>query len=271
MNKHILSRSVFAMSLVLVLGLAQFSIALAAPPANDDFDAATSIPGIPYNDAIDTSEATTADDDPDCAGDGHTVWYVYTPSQDMSISANTFGSDYDTTLSVYTGTRGDLTQIACNDDTFSVQSRVDFDVVAGETYFFMVGSFFGSPGGSLVFHLDVPPPPLEFDFAVNPLGSVKASSGLVTLSGVVTCSRPASVELYGGAQQRAGRLIIQGYFFTFVWCDGETSWSASFPGENGIFKAGRAEVGAEALAYTDDGEFAFDFESLTVRLRGPGR
>ncbi len=75
------------------------STAVAAPPANDDFDNATLVPGLPFSDAIDTTDATTAADDPDCAGQGPTVWYAFTPSEDTEVAANTFGSDYDTTLS----------------------------------------------------------------------------------------------------------------------------------------------------------------------------
>ena len=81
------------------------------------------------------------------------MWYAFTPSGSKRIEANTFGSDYDTDLVVYTGTRGDLTEIACNDDAESVQSRVVFDAVAGETYFIMVGAFASGPGGNLVFNL----------------------------------------------------------------------------------------------------------------------
>ena len=258
-------------TIVLTLALVAVFPALAAPPPNDDFGSATVIPGIPFSDSLDTTEATTAADDPDCFGQGPTVWYAFTPGTDMSIMANTFGSDYDTTLSVYTGTQGNLTQLACNDDFFGVQSRVDIDVVAGETYFFMVGAFASGPGGNLVFNVDFPPPPLEFDLSVNPVGQVKASTGVVTLSGTVMCSRPAFVDLFGDAEQRAGRLLIHGFFGVFLECDGVTPWSASFSGENGIFKAGKVEVNVFAFAFTEDGAFAEDFESLNVQLRGPGK
>jgi hypothetical protein len=121
-----------------------------AQPTNDDFDNATVVTEpLPFADSISTVDATTAADDPECAGNGHTVWYTYTPSAAGSVNANTFGSDYDTTLSVYTGTRGALTQIACNDDFGGVQSSVTWEVVAGTTYYLMAGSFFDSPGGNL--------------------------------------------------------------------------------------------------------------------------
>src|SRR5215216_4878856 len=88
----------------------------AAPPSNDDFASATVVTEpLPFTDTVNTSEATTSSDDPECFGNGPTVWYEYTPSQDMLIEADTFGSDYDTTLSIYTRSPGSLTQIRCED------------------------------------------------------------------------------------------------------------------------------------------------------------
>ena len=105
--------------------------ALAAPPGNDDFDNATAISSLPFSDALDTTQATTASDDPDCVGNAHSVWYSFTPSTTMVVIGDTFGSDYDTTLSAYTGSRGSLTQIACNDDSGSLQSRISFSAAGG--------------------------------------------------------------------------------------------------------------------------------------------
>jgi hypothetical protein len=122
---------------------------------SDDFDDANVISELPFSDSVDTFGATTASDDPDCVGQGPTVWYAFTPEEDLNVDANTFGSDYDTTLSVYTGSRGNLTQIACNDDTDGLQSRVQFAAVAEETYFFMIGAFGSGPGGQLVFSIDI--------------------------------------------------------------------------------------------------------------------
>jgi hypothetical protein len=240
-----------------------------AQPANDDFDSATVVPGLPFTDQVNATEATTAADDPECAGQGATVWYSFTPTEDLRVEANTFGSDYDTTLSVYTGAPGALTQIACNDDAAgSVQSRVRFDATAGETYFFMVGSFASGPGGNLTFNLDVAPPPFELGLTIDPVGSVVPSKGVATISGTVTCSEPALVEVQGRMEQRVGRLLITGFFSTFVECTPPaTAWSATVEGENGLFVAGRAQVDAVAFAFE---EGASAEASATVRLRGSG-
>jgi len=99
------------------------------PLPNDDFDSATLIDALPFTDNLDTTQATWADDDPqDCTSNG-SVWYAFTPGTDMAIEATTFGSDYDTVLSVYTGSRGALNLVpgACNDDYDGLQSRVVFN------------------------------------------------------------------------------------------------------------------------------------------------
>jgi len=266
--KH--SRAALLVALCLTLAVLQISPAL-AQPVNDDFDDALVIPGLPFTDSIDTSDATAASDDPvpSCVETSHTVWYQFTPTETMHISANTFGSDYDTTLSVFTGERGSLTEVACNDDTFDVQSRVTFEAQAGEAYHFMAGSFFDSPGGELVFNLDMAGPPLEFDLSVDPTGSVKPSTGVVVITGQVECSRQAFVDIFLVVEQRIGRFIIRGFGGEIIEdCDGITSWSITVVGENGLFVGGKVDVSAFAFAFSGDGEEAFDEEFLTVKLQG---
>jgi hypothetical protein len=270
------NRNIKKSIVILIVGLlAAFTVfpAFAAPPSNDDFDDATVIAELPFSDSIDKTEATTAPDDPDCVGQGPTVWYAFTSEEDIRVRADTVGSDYDTTLSVYTGSRGALTQIACNDDAVGLQSRVNFDAVAGETYFFMVGAFGSGPGGQLVFSVDIAPPPLEIDLTLNRVGTVIPPKGAVTLEGTVSCSRPASVDLVGNASQRADLVIIRASFGTFVSCEGETPWSVTFIGENGRFD-GRfverpASVTVFASAFDEEtGEFVFGEVRQRVRLRG---
>jgi hypothetical protein len=142
----------------LLLALLTESPAL-AQPANDDFDTATVISAAPFTDSISTVDATTAGDDPFCNGNEHTVWYSFTPTEDTPIRADTVGSDYDTSLGVYTGSRGALSEVACA----SFPAEVAFTASANTTYFFMVASACcGGPGGTLVFRVN--PPPVNDDF-----------------------------------------------------------------------------------------------------------
>jgi FlaG/FlaF family flagellin (archaellin) len=135
--------------------------AWAAPPANDDFDNATVISSLETAYYADTREATTAADDPDCYGKNRTVWYAFTPVDDIYIKASTNGTDYDTTLSAYAGSRGALTQIACN--AVSNLSPIEFLASGGTTYHFMIGSVQES-GGNLTFGLFGFTPPANDDF-----------------------------------------------------------------------------------------------------------
>jgi hypothetical protein len=124
---------------------------------HDDVGSAQTIAALPFLDAVNTADATTAADDPDdCVGTGPTVWYRFVPTSEARVSATTFGSGYDTGLSVYAGTRGRLVPLACNDDAGGGrQSRVMVGAAAGETLYFMVGAFASGPGGDLVFDLDL--------------------------------------------------------------------------------------------------------------------
>lgn len=124
---------------------------------NDEFSDAMPVTSLPFTDSRNTRVATAAADDPSCAGRiGKTVWYSFTPEVETRIDADTFGSNYETTLSVYTGTRGTLTQVACNERSQGFQSRVIFTAAAGTTYHLMVGGV----GGDAVVHVNrIPPPP----------------------------------------------------------------------------------------------------------------
>ena len=92
-------------------------------PANDNIANAIAITTSSFTTTVDNSAATTESTDPTptCATGStnprtKTVWWSLTPAASGTVAANTIGSAYDTTLSVWTGTPGGLTQVACNDD-----------------------------------------------------------------------------------------------------------------------------------------------------------
>lgn len=140
------------------------ALAFASPPGNDDFNSPTVVYAAPYSDTIaNVNEATSAPDDPpQCAPSSGSVWYAFTATESATLEANTRGSTYDTVLSVYTGARGALVPVTCNDDAFGYQSRVTFGATAGQTYFIEVSQF-GPPNASmptqLSFNLTSAPPP----------------------------------------------------------------------------------------------------------------
>jgi hypothetical protein len=140
-----------------------------AAPSNDHSTTPIVIRGVPYSATQDTSGATASATDPDCdadgftAIDGHSVWHAFHPASSDPVRISTFGSTYDTVLSVYrvdgdgrTGTT--LTQVACDDDFIGFQSQVLLSPVVGERYLILTARFGSGPGGTLV---------LDVDYAVN--------------------------------------------------------------------------------------------------------
>lgn len=263
-----------AVAALVVVGLPATAV---AQPSNDDFSSATAVTEpLPFTNSVSTDDATVAEDDPNCHGSGATVWYSYTPTADGAINANTFGSDYDTTLSVYTGERGMLSQVACDDDTDGLQSSVTWQGVAGTTYHFMAGSYSGSSGGNLSFtvqegQVSAPPPPyLDIELVIDGVGSVAPRTGVVTISGTVTCSQRSQMQVYGELRQQVGRQVISGEFSDSRYCDGETQWTATVEGSNGIFASGPAKVDAFAHACHSADSCDWDRAIADVRLRsGP--
>jgi hypothetical protein len=263
--------------LILTLGVVVSLIgvtpsAYAAPPGNDDFGSATTIAALPFSDATSTVDATTQAGDPvDCIDADHSVWYSYTSDFDGFVAVDTYGSDYDTVLSAYTGTQGSLTEIACNDDSGgTLQSHIKWAVTSGTTYHVMVSGFYGS-SGSLVLNARAEPP-FTFEVTVAGRGSVDETSGVATLRGTVVCSLPGQVFTQDGRlRQRIDTTKVRAYPDGGFSCGPNPSnWEVQATPVNGLFVRGRARLlGMVWHAYTSD--FSEDQlqtdDPITIRLR----
>jgi Ca2+-binding RTX toxin-like protein len=72
----------------------------------------------------------------------NSVWYTLQAPVSGLIAINTFGSNYDTSLGVYTGSAvNSLTTIGGNDDFSGLQSQVQFNATAGTPYQIAVDGF----------------------------------------------------------------------------------------------------------------------------------
>jgi hypothetical protein len=149
-----------------------WSFTTIAGPVNDDFDSPTDLI-LPFSITQDLTLASSAVDDPNinspCAfGEKYykTVWYSYTPAQSGALTVDTFTSNYDTILAAWTGSRGSLTSLACNNNYAGqgLQSRIQLLVSAGTTYMIEVANYNnGTPSNpSLVLHAAFTPPPDAF-------------------------------------------------------------------------------------------------------------
>lgn len=137
-------------------------------PINDRCDSATLIPTGSPSDIIDyLAEINTSlnTEDPsvtglcgDPAGAFHAAWFEYTPAENQRGFVGTQGSDYDTILSVWSGTCGALTLEACNDNIPPLQTSfyewvAPDALLAGVTYYFLVTGFTDGDFGNLRFRL----------------------------------------------------------------------------------------------------------------------
>ena len=152
-----------------------FGFTPVAPP-NDSCSTPTEIvdPGtgaFTYTPALlDTDFATTVtcEPDEDCGAttNSNSVYYRFAPAHPGTISIDTFGSDYDTVLSIFhgcaisfNGTCIQPYEVGCNDDSSAgLQSSLNnIPVTTGQTYLIKVADY-GSEGGGL----------LDLNFAYNP-------------------------------------------------------------------------------------------------------
>jgi hypothetical protein len=157
-------------------------------PPNDECFTDRGIEGDTFDDVLDVTEATASDGEPfpSCGAVtsvANTVWYEFTAPANGTVTADTFGSDYDTLIAVWTGACNDLTQILpCNDDAGGTpQSKVAIPVQQGTTYFFEVGAK-GDPLDTGILH---------FGFRFVPAGTPPTiSKPTIALDELNTCVLP---------------------------------------------------------------------------------
>jgi hypothetical protein len=242
-----------------------------ARPANDDFDDATVIPGLPFLDELDMSAATRAADDPYCGWwwEDATVWYVFTAAEDLHVDVDTAGSDFIPVVSVWTGQRGELANVACGEDA------VLFDARAGETYYLRIGDpgWWGQ-GRNLSLSVSAyePPPPFTAAVTVDPTGTVDNRTGQVTIRGTISCSMPSWYWFDVSLHQRLGRFQATGHRWVDDQCEpnGSRSWAVTMSSDSGVmFGMGQATVRVSGAAWYWDrfGEYDARLDEVaTIRL-----
>ncbi len=241
--------------------------AMAAAPDNDAFADATWIDALPFSDSLDTTEATTEATDPSCVGNGPTVWYAWTAPWDVDVAVSTAGSDYDTTASVWTGSPGAFSEVACNDDSDgTLQSRASWSAVEGETYWVMIGAYANGVGGSLVVTLDEYVP-FELSGTVDTASTV-IRTGDGKVEGTIVCSGDGWFSVSGQLTQRTGRFETVGWFSAGGLCGPEgTSWVAPLDADGAL--AGLVSYTAYFMGGSfASGDWGSDDAMGSLRARG---
>ena len=259
---------------VAVVGVATAHPASASPPSNDTEVTAVVVDGVPFTHAVDTTDA--APGGPRFCSNGASAFYRFTPSEDVRIQADLLGSDYDTTLGVYTRDReGHVEPLECNDDRLGYAAGVRVQAVAGTTYYFMVGQCCGhgrSGGGSLTFTMsEVVSGPLDVTVDVSDPGIVDVHTGIATLSVTVTCNKRSSIYSEGKLRQLRGEFFVaRGYVWFSGVCTPDTPLELTVEVDTEtsvVFGTGPATVRRSYVeGYTGWRDWFSDYEVVTVAI-----
>jgi len=115
------------------------------PPANDLCENATPITGEGTFDF--NNEGAGQDGPSNCGAMGADIFYCWTATCDGTVEIATCGlTALDTVISVYDGCACYGTLLACVDDACGLQTRVQFNAVAGQQYLIQIGGFGGGQG-----------------------------------------------------------------------------------------------------------------------------
>jgi Divergent InlB B-repeat domain len=206
-----------------------FELSLDQQPGNDDFGAATVIPGRPgWYWPGSTLPATKQAGEPDHQGDagGHSVWFSWTPAKSWEIELDVCSARLEPLVGVYTGSElSGLTPVATSDEgsgeCVEGGKSVGFTTVPGATYHLAVDGADGDAGHFLL-HLRAPhllPNTLSVSTAGDGTGTVRSS-----LAGI-DCSASCSHDFEEGAALVLTATPVAGSTFT-GWSGGECSGTA---------------------------------------------
>jgi hypothetical protein len=234
-----------ALLVSLVLLLPRMGTALAQAPTNDDQADAVSITSLPFTASESTAEATA--DGPRFCGNDSSVFWKFRPDADVTVQVDTFGSDYDTELTVFTISNGAADRVKCNDDFFSLQSALKFTAHADTRYFIMAHTCCGSGrdhhGGNLTITVDVAPTSAPTaTLTVDRPGTLTARHHAI-LTGTVTCDERGMLFARIKLRQLHDEILLSsGRTFLEVPCDATVqAWSAEVHSRTGVlFSSGKA-------------------------------
>lgn len=190
-------RMAMTMVAVAAWGVILPGVAQAEPPTNDDFDASVVVTELPFTQTLDTTQATRAYDDPSSCQYGYlvgSVWFSYTPTEDMMLRATTAGSTYVTQVATFTGDRGALARVPACTTGSSTGTTITFPARAGTTYHVMVAAYQNN-GGVLAFDLHPVAPASNDNFAdAEPLAALPSTREVDLSIASTEFDEPASCE-----------------------------------------------------------------------------
>jgi hypothetical protein len=237
-------------------GTLVLSMSELAPPSHDTIEGATVVTDLPFTDTVDISGATAGPEDEvgGCFGGASTtVWYRYSPVEDVVVDLATAGSNFDTTLEVFS--RPGMSRVACNDDSGgSATSRLRTSLEGGQDYLIRAAGYFASTGTLVLSMSEFVP--IEVTVAIGDTGRL-TFGGRAVIDVTVACNRPADVDLFLDGRQALGPTALRGTAGRVVRCRRETTQSVRLDPGTGAFLPGLLDVGYTVTA-CEPGTFFFE-------------
>lgn len=182
------------------------------PPAHDQVEDATVIAALPFTDDVDVSGATTTHGEPvGCYPEaGNSVWYRFSPAEDVKVDLSTRQSHYDTTVELFEVARGDE-PLDCDDNGSSsgTESRLQAEMRAGSSYLLRVSEASGDIRPDQHLRLSVRQyEPFSYEPRFYPVGQV-FPSGEVYLRQSAQCNDESESSMLLTLTQGAGALRVE--------------------------------------------------------------
>jgi hypothetical protein len=201
----------------------------AAAQGADDCANATPVSGLgafPFSTFGATDSPQQTGSCPTAYGD---VWFLWTAPTTEAMNVSTCGGIFaDSVLAIYPGggCPSPGTQIGCNDDACGVQSRVDFNAVAGQSYLIQIGNFAPSTPFNGVFYIAAGGAPCGIsngpDVIVGQIVGIQndaASNGLDSFTlGTTACNAGNAVIAWVGPTNK--HPVIGETFYKYKVVDG---------------------------------------------------
>jgi len=193
-------RTRFALFAAVVVGaLALVSSALASPPANDSFIAATEVDAssLPFSDSTPVDEATLELGEPTgCYNLTKSTWYTIAPASSGTFRVDISGSSFvDRIVNVYredAAGLGGLSFLGCASPYYNGQSSLTFHADAGKRYYIQTGGMFPWTFGTLALNITAVLPPANDDFAgASRVGSLPYQDDVDTTAATVQSGEPS--------------------------------------------------------------------------------
>jgi hypothetical protein len=235
-------------------------------PSNDAIASPTQIESLPFSVTQDTTLATR-ETEPSCYnkfGHGPSVWYSLTATRSELLNID-ISSDYSSQFVIVSGVGTPSESRLCGEPQLQVEEGVTYLIgVSGEDQL--------RNSGRLTVNLSVPappPPPPTVRLTIAPKGTVKKKTGVVSLTGDLTCTGASTTNPVNGSLKQTYKRDIhqQGFTGTAATCTGQTAaWTAVVVPSTFMFTGGDAKVTASVVACNSGGCASTEAEG-TVKLK----